>query len=225
MNRNRSSLARGPGRSFDVGDVPRSFGDPQLTHGRWSRGNNGGMQISPVTDLDELAEIRDFMNRVPITGSAHVEAKRRPGDRGAYGISMASGEPPPKKKRPGNPDVRRLNEAFGWSERRLRLLCGSSKHPESSRGTLALWEHVAGNRPVSPEELAQRKKIWSDSDVEPWRGWLFDHEAKVAYRDYQDGAITVSCAVCRRTGIEVNLRRVQESLAAGTKAETLNWIL
>ncbi|MFC8797098.1 hypothetical protein ACFT2C_05160 [Promicromonospora sp. NPDC057138] len=196
------------------------------------------MEIDPVEDPAELAEIAKCEEQIPLAEFDHAQALRREGEPQAYGFTVGSGPRPGKGERLRNLEANKMNKVSGQAQRVLLMLCnrahyGTFAHRQPCEAIVAKWNHVVGGRrsadgprAVSKAEWDQRRKAWGEA-VEPWCGWLVDAVSGKKYRDYQDGDghVTVSCPNCGRQDIRVDLRRVQEELVASTEAKTLRILI
>ncbi|MGH3974129.1 MAG: hypothetical protein ACRDS9_12520 [Pseudonocardiaceae bacterium] len=189
------------------------------------------MEIGPVEDLAELAEISKLEEEIPLTMFPYAHALRMDGERRAGGFTFRE-EPAEPGERLRNIEANQLNAAAGQARRVLRMLCSKSRYAsygrkESCGALVAEWQHLVGGRRsadgrkcVPQVEWEQRQVDWGSS-AEPWCGWLVDAVSGRKFRDYQDGHVTVSCPRCGRQEIRIGLRRVQETLAEDRSAATL----
>lgn len=190
------------------------------------------MEIGPVEDPAELAEIAKVEEQIPLAMSPYAQALRGEGERRARGFTLQSGPPPEQGKRLRNIEANQINAAAGQARRVLRMLCSKSRyasfgHKESCGAVVAEWQHLdggsrsaGGRRFVSQAEWEQRQQDWGPS-AEPWCGWLVDAVSGRKFRDYQDGYVAASCPRCGRQEIRIGLRKVQEQLAESQAAATL----
>jgi hypothetical protein len=172
------------------------------------------MQVHPIDDPLELAEIARCLGYVPVAEGAYNRAHRGQDGR-AYGVTATSGPPPVKSERLREKEARGLNEAFGQGKRVLRVRCGKCDR------FIAHWQHVIGTGTVSREDWERRREVWGDAGAEPWRGWIINNDAQAAFRDYWDGQVVMNCPNCYRPRIEIGLQRIRVRLAASRKTELL----
>jgi hypothetical protein len=197
--------------------------------------DNDRVEIAPVQDPAELAEIDKCEELIPLAEFGFARATRREDGSPAYGFTVG-GEPPPNKaNKLRAAETHRMNALAGQARRVLQVRCGGSRYvkgrKQSCRGVVAEWQHVVGGRrsPDGPRTVPQpewdrRKEAWGDA-AEPWCGWLVDAVSGNKYRDYQDGWVTMSCPRCGRQGIRIRLRRAQDALTASAETKTLEMLL
>lgn len=193
------------------------------------------MEVDPVEDPDELAEIAKCEAQIPLAEFDYAHALR-PGGRRAYGFNVSSGPKPSKQKQLRTREVRELSDAMGQSRARLQILCAKVRFAldgskRSCGEPVAIWRHVVGGRrsegghPWIPQpEWEQRQRAWG-SMAERWCGWLVEDLSQRKFRDYQDNEarVTVTCPRCGRQDIRINLRRVQEKLIGAPSGTLEDW--
>lgn len=198
--------------------------------------DTGGVEINPVDDPAELAEIAKCEEQVPLAEFAFAQALRREEDVRAYGFTVGSKPSPDKGKVLRAPETHRMNALSGQARRVLRVRCGRNRYvsygrKQPCRGTVAEWQHVVGGRrtengprAVPSAEWEQRRIDWGAA-AEPWCGWLVDAVSDKKFRDYQDGWVTMSCPRCGHAETRISLRTVQDALAASAETKTLEMLI